>query len=156
MQERDLSVEKLREQNVGMLNEVGQSSEDEASFWVTPPGGAEGLTRKKRHDVRETLVLLEEKATLSENLKDLLRRLQVQWRPPPSNCQGQSPLKRSVSQPTESLACGSAVPGFFERIQSPRGKQPGDGLSSARASALSKSLTAWESAGRVYRFGCGV
>jgi hypothetical protein len=56
-----------------MLGEFGERGEDEASLGVTPPRGAEGLTRKEGYDVRQLLVLFQEEATFSESFKNTVR-----------------------------------------------------------------------------------
>ena len=58
---RALTVKKLCEENVGMINELRQGGEDEASLGMAPPGGMKGLTRENSDHAWECLVLLEEK-----------------------------------------------------------------------------------------------
>ena len=57
VEKRHLCGEKLREQDVGMLGEVRQDGENEATPGVAPPGAAKGLPRQKGDDVRQSLVL---------------------------------------------------------------------------------------------------
>jgi hypothetical protein len=73
MQKGDFAVQEFGEENVGMPGEFGERGEDEASLGVTPPRGAEGLTRKEGYDVRQFLVLFQEESPFSENLKNTLR-----------------------------------------------------------------------------------
>ena len=73
MQERDLAVQELGEEDIGMPGELGERGEDEASLCVTPPRGAEGLTRKEGYDTRQLLVLFQEEPPFDEGLKNTLR-----------------------------------------------------------------------------------
>ncbi len=72
MQERDLAVQELGEENIGMPGELGERGEDEASPGMTPPRDAEGLTGDEGYDVRQFLVLFQEEAPFSESLKNTL------------------------------------------------------------------------------------
>jgi hypothetical protein len=68
--ERVLSEQELREEDVGMIGQLGQDREDLARLGMRPPGGPQRFAGYERDDVRQAPVLFEQKAVAGQSLEN--------------------------------------------------------------------------------------
>src|SRR5258708_1963402 len=151
MHQRVLAVKQLREEDVGMIGELRQDGEDEATLRMAPPRRAQRLSCDNAHHVRNRLVLLEEQAVGRQCRQYLLsgghgggvvssirRRAATVAHPVatiPPRASGAAAAQRTSHAPTAAPA--NMMTTAMMRRRAPRPVPPAHGESAARPVSVS-------------------